>query len=310
MRKWIIGILITLLLAGGAVLCVIRWQAWFGTPAEPRWTGDTLSYVFPYPDTTWADSISDPTFLVLGDIHNNLTRANYDTLAARVPDAVAVIQAGDFLDRGQEYYRQLLLREWTNSALMGLPVIACPGNHEYSKGVHKVISPIWEETFTHPNNGPIAVPGVSYFLDCEHIRFIIIDTNPLVRMVDLTRTLTWLRNAMYTADNRYIVVVMHHPVLSAGKGRFNAIIYTAFRHALGEADLVIAGHDHSYMRRAPFVVLNAAGKPKPQHEHMLAQKTDSVPVYGVLQSSVSNLQFKVYRLEDNTLIDSLYVSHD
>ena len=42
-------------------------------------------------------------------------------------------------------------------------------------------------------------------------------------------------------------------------------------------DLVLAGHDHSYMRRNHFVVLNTAAKPKPQrtflplrpHDHVL-----------------------------------------
>ena len=99
-------------------------------------------------------------------------------------------------------------------------------------------------------------------------------------------------------------------MLSVGKGRYNPLVYTAFRHALGEADLVIAGHDHSYMRRTPFVVLNAAGKPKPQRPLFAPEVTDTVPVYGVLQSSISDLQFKVYRLDDATLIDSLYVYHD
>ena len=297
-----------LLLAGGAVICAIRWQAWFSMPPEPAWTGDTIDYVFPYPT-------EGNTVLVLGDIHNRLMQADYDTLAARVPEVDAVAQVGDWMERGQEYYRQELLREWTHSALMGLPVIACPGNHEYSKGIRKTISPIWERTFDHPHNGPVGVPGVSYFLDLPQIRFIVIDTNPLVRLVDLTRTLTWLRQAMNSAEGRFIVVMMHHPVLSVGKGRYNPLIYTAFRHALGEADLVIAGHDHSYMRRTPFVVLNTAGKPKTQQPVYVPEVTDTVPVYGVLkianlQSQISNLQFNVYRLDDNTLIDSLYVKHD
>lgn len=303
MRKWIKFIVLMILLASGAVLCAIRWQAWFSMPPEPAWTGDTIDYTFPYPT-------EGTTILILGDIHNHLMQADYDTLAARVPDIDAVAQVGDWMERGQEYYRQELLREWTHSALMGLPVIACPGNHEYSKGIRKTISPVWERTFDHPHNGPVDVPGVSYFVDIPQVRFIIIDTNPLVRLADLTRTLTWLRQTMNTADDRFIVVLMHHPVLSVGKGRYNPLIYSAFRHALGDADLVIAGHDHSYMRRTPFVVLNAAGKPKPQQPVFEPEVTDTVPVYGVLQSSISNLQFNVYRFNDNTLIDSLYVIHD
>ena len=323
MRKWIKFIVLMILLASGAVLCAIRWQAWFSMPPEPAWTGDTIDYTFPYPTAERSDNVSDQTILILGDIHNHLMKADYDTLAARVPDIDAVAQVGDWMERGQEYYRQELLREWTHSALMGLPVIACPGNHEYSKGISKTISPVWERTFDHPHNGPVEVPGVSYFVDLPQVRFIIIDTNPLVQLVDLTRTLTWLRQTMNTADDRFIVVLMHHPVLSVGKGRYNPLVYSAFRHALGDADLVIAGHDHSYMRRTPFVVLNAAGKPKPQQPVFEPEVTDTVPVYGVLKisnflskgndyfkSQISNLQFNVYRLDDNTLIDSLYVIHD
>ena len=138
---------------GGAILCAIRWRAWFVTPAEPLWTGDTIEYTF----TPRTDSVE--TLLVLGDIHNRLTRADYDTLAARVPEANLVLQTGDWMERGQDYYRQLLLREWTASALAGMPVITCPGNHEYLKTVPRRISPVWEETFSHPNNGPVGVPG-------------------------------------------------------------------------------------------------------------------------------------------------------
>ena len=308
MKKWIWIIVILLLSAGGAVVCALRWQAWFGVPDEPAWNDETLDYRFPpFERDTTPESLD---ILVLGDVHNRLTRADFDTLAARVPQADVVAQVGDFMDRGQNYYYQLLMREWTHSALYGLPVIACPGNHEYSKGLNKQLSPVWQHAFTHPDNGPEGVPGVSYYIDLPYTRLILIDTNPLVRIVDLTRTLTWLRQLMYTARDRYIVVMMHHPVLSVAKGRANVLEYSAFRHALGEADLVIAGHDHSYMRRAPFVVLNSAGRLKQQRYKYNPEVTDTVPVYGILRSSASDLQFKVYRMDDNTLVDSMYVKHD
>ena len=89
MRKWIKFIVLMLLLAGGAILCAIRWQAWFGMPPEPQWTGDTIDYVFPYPS-------EGTTILMLGDIHNRLTQTDYDTLAARVPEADAVAQIRDW----------------------------------------------------------------------------------------------------------------------------------------------------------------------------------------------------------------------
>lgn len=306
MRKGLKFILILVLLAGGAFLCVTRWQAWFGMSPEYKWTGDTLNCVLPIPN---GETDTVRTFLVLGDIHSHLTREDYDTLAARVPDCDVVLQTGDWLERGYTYYQQLFLREWTHSALYGTPVIACPGNHEYSKGLRMQLSPAWADVFAHPLNGPVGVPGASYYADLPQVRFIVMDTNPLNRLVYLTRTLTWLRQAMYTAEGRFIVVLMHHPVLPAGRGRFYPLIYTAFRHALGEADLVLAGHDHSYMRRAPFVVLNTAGSPKPQHTLFTPEAADSIPTYGVLTID-SVMEFRIFRMENGALLDSLYVQHD
>lgn len=322
MRKWFKAILITVLLAGGVIVCVIRWQAWFGMPEEPKWTGDSLSYQFPtfaadtvpgfiYTERGWQDIVkpSSLELLVLGDIHNKLLSADYNSLAARVPDAEVVVQVGDWLHRGQEYYHQLLMREWTNSALCGLPIIACPGNHEYSKGIHKALSPVWLSAFPQPDNGPAGVPGKHYYIDFPKLRLISIDTNPLTRIQYLTRTLTWLRTVMNGANGRYIVVIMHHPVYSAAKGRFNSLIYATFRCPLGEADLVLAGHDHSYMRKTPFVVLNTAGHGKPQRFHYTPDVTDSVPTYSVLSVNDS-LCFKAYRMSDGVAIDSLYVKHN
>ena len=305
MRKWLKIIIPIVLLAAAIIVCAVRWQAWFMMPAEPHWTGDTIEYTFP----TCGDSVE--TILVLGDIHSRLTRADYDTLAARVPNADLVLQTGDWMERGQNYYRQLLLREWTASTLDSIPVIACPGNHEYSKGLNPQLSEAWAETFTYPHNGPAGVPGASCWVDLPKMRIIVLDTNPLRHLVYTTRTLTWLCETMQQAEGRYIVVLMHHPLLSVAKGRFNAHIYAAFRHQLGKADLVLAGHDHSYMRHGAFVVLNTAGKPKPQRTSLIAEATDTVPVYGVLSlnTPLSTLHFTVHRLCDGAVIDSLYVSH-
>ena len=318
MKRWLKIIVPLVLLAGGVIVCVIRWQAWFGIPAEPQWNDETYTYSFPSVTDSAAfhpfanDSLF--TVLVMGDIHNRLKREDYDTLAARVPNADLVLQIGDWMDRGQHYYAQFLFREWTHSALCGLPALATPGNHEYSKGLHKTLSAEWQNAFSYPHNGPVEVPGASYYMDLPSIRLISIDTNPLDRIVYLTRTLTWLQKAMDTAEGRYIVVMMHHPVLSVGKGRANVGIYSAFRHALGKADLVLAGHDHSYMRRTPFVVLNTAGRVKAQQMRYTPEVTDTVPVYGVLQSSLlhhpSSIRFTVHRLSDGVQIDSLHVSHD
>lgn len=305
-------IITTIVLASVVSLCLVRWHAWFDMPAEPEWIGPTSEYTFPAFEQDTTPSRLD--ILVLGDIHSRLTTEDYNTLADRVPQTDLVLQTGDWMDWGQNYYYQSLIKEWCASRLNGLPVIACPGNHEYSKGLFKKRSEFWDRAFTFPANGPKGVPGATYYIDLPAIRLIVIDTNPIWRMVHLTRTLTWLHQTMKDAENKYVVVLMHHPVISAARGRFNPLIFATFRHALGKADLVLAGHDHSYMRRTPFVVLNTAGKTKRQKRLSFAQAADTAAVYGVLTvenpiSSTSELQFKVYRLSDGTLLDSLYVEY-
>lgn len=322
MRKWVYIIIATLLLAAGTLLCVFRWQAWFGMPDEPIWTGDTLTRSFPtFADDSvsgfvstpngWQDTISPDTLniLLLGDIHNRLTQADYDSLAVRVPQAEIVAQVGDWLDRGYNYYYQFFLREYTPTALSVLPVINCPGNHEYTKGLDKHIAEQWADWFPQRKNGPV-VPGETYYVDFPNLRFIVIDTNPLDRLVYLTRTLTWLREAMYSADGRFVVVMMHHPVLPAGKNRFCPLIYATFRYSLSQADLVISGHDHSYLRRTPFVVLNSAGKLKPQQALYSCDCASTEPVYGQIAIEQSQMTLTVHRLSDGAAIDSLHVTHD
>ena len=323
-RKTKIATLI-LLLAGSAILCAVRWQAWFGIPEEPLWTGEKQTYQFhtfeagtvhgfTHTEDGWTNTSTPHSLDILffGDIHNNLTTTDYNQIAQRHPEIDIVAQAGDWLERGQSYYYQALLKEWIPSKLSKLPVINCPGNHEYRKGICKSLPNEWYTWFPHPQNGTIDHKGSMYYIDFPQLRFIVIDTNPLNRIVYLTRTLTWVQQAINTTGDRHIIVMMHHPVLSAAKGRFNSLIYTFLRHPLGKTDLVISGHDHSYMRHMPFVVLNSAGKPKTpkQYKHLTIEEQTIEPIYSILSFPTHQTPIlRTYRISDGYMIDSCYVHH-
>lgn len=307
-------VFVTIVLSGLIALCIIRWHAWFDMPPEPTWDGPTRDYVFNRLDSAHFTPNQDLSVLVLGDIHSKLKLADYNKMAKHVGHVDIVAQTGDWMQWGQNYYYQLLIQEWLPSMLHNKPVVVCPGNHEYNKKLIKERSPFWDHAFPHPDNGPAGVPGASYYVDAPGLRFIVIDTNPLWRLVHFTRTLTWINRSMQQADGRFIVVLMHHPVISAAKGRFNPLVYTFFHHALEKADLVIAGHDHSYMRRAPYVILNTAGDLKPQRPSLHAQETDTAAVYGVIKTHINEqpaqMTFTVYRLRDDVVVDSIHVNHD
>ena len=105
---WIIGLC---LLAGGATVCAIRWEAWFGNPPEPKWTGEKITHQF---ITMNNDSVlralqcDTLSFLLLGDIHNSLTNDQMAALSERHSDIQFWAQMGDWMERPYMYYEQMM----------------------------------------------------------------------------------------------------------------------------------------------------------------------------------------------------------
>lgn len=286
MRRFRI-ISLSIVLTAVAVLCVVRWHAWFAMPSEPEWTADTLDIHFRTfagdspihrPEGLFcSDSVAFNSetlrLLVFGDVHNSISHEQYAAIAARHPEIDAYAQLGDFMERGYFYYAQLLAHQLDSTVFDSLPVICCAGNHEYGKGVRRVLSPLWTEMFPAPANGPVNFIGRSYYIDFPYLRYIVIDTNGIHDLRDFTRVVTWLKSVLCFTDSPvhrftdsparsavqpFTVVMMHHPVLSSARGRFNMGVFLFFYRTLRlHADLVLAGHDHNYARRLPFVNLSS-----------------------------------------------------
>lgn len=250
-RKILLSVLVLFLVAGG-VVCTLRWKAWFANPAEPEWTGDTISHSF---ITFQNDSVrlsmqrDTLSFVLFGDIHNSLTANDYCAIAHRHPDIAFYAQLGDFLERPYFYYEQDIYHALAHTRFDSLPIIAIPGNHEYRKGVVKRLPAHWHEIFPNPQNGPSRFAGSTFFIDFPYLRFICIDTDGLHRISDYTRVNFWVKQSLRTAGNRFTLVMMHHPVYSSAKGRQNPLIWLTFTRTLQNADIVFSGHDHNYARR-------------------------------------------------------------
>ncbi len=269
------------LLTGGIILCTVRWKAWFGNPEEPVWQQDTVVYRFRtfaedslptfqvhyeqrgrqtvpvWHDTATPDSL---VFIMLGDVHNGIDSLQWEMIYQRHPQVDFYAQLGDFIERGYFYYAQQLVSELEGTPFEALPVVTTPGNHEYRKGIVRRLPSLWYELFPQPKNGPKRFIGTTYFVDFPQLRLIAIDTNGLQRISDYTQVNTWVSQAIQDAGDRFVVVMMHHPVYSSAKGRQNVPVYITFRRILQQADLVFTGHDHTYARRLPFVGINSARK--------------------------------------------------
>ena len=158
---WIIGLC---LLAGGATVCAIRWQAWFGNPAEIEWTDEKINYQF---ITMNNDSVlralqrDTLSFLLLGDIHNSLTNDQMIALSERHSDIQFWAQMGDWMERPYMYYEQMMYQSLLGTRFDSLPIIAIPGNHEYLKGIVKTLPEHWKSIFPNPQNGPARFLGTT-----------------------------------------------------------------------------------------------------------------------------------------------------
>lgn len=300
----------------GAVICTLRWQAWFGMPEEPTWLGDTLAcHFFVLSDSNAGDRGNAARFLVLGDVHNRLDSADYRSIRLRHENLSGLLQLGDWIERPYFYYEQKLMHQLARTGIDSLPVLAVPGNHEYRKGIFPSELPGWEERFSFPQNGPIGFEGRTYYQDYGPIRFVGIDTYGLNSWKDYKHLRAWLRVTFRHAEGRYLVVLMHQPVHSCAKGRQNLLIRFALADLLDCADLVLAGHDHSYSRQIPYVVTNAADKYYPQASSMRAEMNIAeCQVYQVLSypaacpsCEVDSLTLETYSLKTGELLDKVAI---
>jgi len=323
MRKRIVWIVAASLLTVGAVVCVVRWKAWFSNPEEPEWRGPRIQYHvhtfaaldvpgFRYDGLNWRDT-NDPDelrFIVLGDVHNKIDSNLWSQVYNRHQRLDFYAQLGDFLDRGYDYYVQMLCHQLAGTGFDRLPVLTTPGNHEYTKGLVRRLPELWYKLFPQPHNGPSRMLGTTYYVDFEGLRFIVIDTNGLQRLSDYTRANYWAKKTIREANGRYTVVMMHHPVYSIAKGRFCPMIWLTFHRALAEADVVFTGHDHNYYRRMPYIGINAGGRPHAV-SHMkkadMAMESDHLYEYVVL--SHDTLRLQTLSMESGEVLDQAVITH-
>ena len=320
---WIIGLC---LLAGGATVCAIRWEAWFGNPPEPEWTGEKITHQF---ITMNNDSVlralqrDTLSFLLLGDIHNSLTNDQMIVLSERHSDIQFWAQMGDWMERPYMYYEQMMYQSLLGTRFDSLPIVAIPGNHEYLKGIVKNLPNHWKTIFPNPQNGPARFLGTTYYVDFPHLRLIALDTDGLHRMSDYTQVAFWLKQSLTNAKDKHTVVIMHHPVFSTAQGRQNPLIWLSFYGILREADVVFSGHDHNYARRTVdykerfwvkqqptlFIGTNAskkmyAVKEKVNYEYSFSGE----PVYEYVVVTKDTLRIHTYNLHSGELIDEVKVS--
>lgn len=325
MRRWVGLIIAFVLLTATTIVCSLRWQAWFGNPAEPEWTEPKIDHrfiTFNNDSALAALQCDTLSFFLLGDIHNSLTNEQMSRLSERHPDIQFWAQLGDWMERPYLCYEQMIYQSLLGTHLDSLPIMAIPGNHEYLKGVVKHLPEHWKTIFPNPQNGPARFLGTSYYVDFPHLRLIAIDTDGLHLVSDYTQMAFWVKKTLREAGSKFTVVMMHHPVYSTADGRSNPLMWLSFHSAMREADVVFSGHDHNYARRTEhykarfwkkeqptvFIGTNASAKKYPVKENRKYEASFSgEPVYEYIIASPDTLYIYTRHLITGEVIDEVKV---
>jgi len=213
------------------------------------------------------------SFIYLGDAQVGIrplwSRVIRKAYAAN-PEASLVIHTGDLVNRANKD------DEWGDWFGAGayihgtVPVMVTPGNHEYTHEDGKPhLSVYWKEQFQLPHNGPQdpLLAGSCYFTDLQGVRFISLNTQMLEEAPSqdcIRQQVEWLHKVLKDNHQQWTCIVMHHPVFSTKKGRYNKQVRKYLKPIFEQyrVDLVMQGHDHAYARGMEKIGLtgSAAGK--------------------------------------------------
>ncbi len=213
-------------------------------------------------DSNWSEWIQFRTaateyapskFVYFGDAQNDVLshwsrviRMAYQT----APDASFAIHAGDLINSAHldyewaEWYKAggFIHSQWT-----GIPVV---GNHEFrslSDGEERELAIQWKPQFTLPieSSLPVELHETVYTIDYQDVRIIVLNSTD--HREEQTK---YLEEQLKNCTAKWKIVTCHHSIFAPAKGRNFQFARDEWKPLLDQynVDLVLNGHDHTYVR--------------------------------------------------------------
>ncbi len=186
------------------------------------------------------------SFIYMGDVQVGYEEWGtlLDAAFERHPDTAFFTVAGDLENHGcdrNEWDAFLHAGAGIFNHVAFVPVL---GNHDKcNQGA------MYRALFELPKNGPSSVaPELAYAFEYENALFVILNSE--VRPSTQT---AWLEKQLSQSKATWRFAVFHHPIYSPKADRDNAKLRKTWAPVFDKyhVDMVLTGHDHSYMRTYP-----------------------------------------------------------
>lgn len=246
MAKKISYIVLVVILAGGAILTAVRWNAWFVEPVEV--CDEVIECRI---NTLTGDTFSLRKMLVLGDVQDRDMEMAAET-HERICEIVSrerpelILQTGDLFERQtQASWNRVAVA--FNDVMDSVPMVVALGNHDYHKGLIPKPDKRIYDAFGYFGTKDIDKPAVAHFvLSPDTLDLFILDSNRGI--INLFRQSGWLNDVLQGSTAKFKVVALHHPMRSEVSWWNNLFVRLAFeslvkRHGV---QLVLCGHEHYY----------------------------------------------------------------
>ena len=217
------------------------------------------------------------------------------------PYAAFTLHAGDLINRAEndeQWGEWFNAPGWVNASV---PIIATPGNHEYSRDHHaESVSPrlssFWQPQFTFPQNGPEGVKESCYYIDYQGVRIISLNSNEKQEEQE-----QWLRDLLSHNPQKWTIVTFHHPIFSPKAGRDNPELRSLWKPLFDEfkVDLVLTGHDHTYARthsEGTAYIVSVSGPKLYQldKQEWMHRSAEKIQLYQIIRIDSGELTYEAY----------------
>lgn len=267
------------------------------------------------------DDQTEFSFMYMGDVQRSFEEwsNNFNRIISNNPKVRFTLLAGDFVNESKDRSQYDQLFSKATNAFATTAFMPAMGNHDVERSGEK----LYKAIYTLPENGT-KKKEEDYWFRYGSALFLVLNSNRGILGFGLRDQAEWIKNVIEENPTPWIILSFHHPIWSSDPDRDNKKLREAFMPVLEEygVDLVLNGHDHSYMRTHPlidgeivgsgegpiYVVSTSSNKYyKQKNQEITARGFTDIKTYQIINISESVLQYKAISF-DNELMDSFSIS--